>query len=167
MEARTRQVPAFATAALRITLAGRVSVRSVEGEIGEDRLAGRQGRLLFAYLVTRRGHPVPRDELADVLWADAPPATWEKALSVLVSKLRATLAGAGELTGARGSYRLDLPEATWVDLDAADGAAKDAATALVDGRLDDAIAAANEALEIARSPFLPGDASVWAEAKRR
>ena len=71
---------------------------------------------------------MPRDELADVLWGDAPPATWDKALSVLVSKLRALLAeigldGARALTAAYGCYRLQLPEGTWVDVLAAESAA--------------------------------------------
>jgi peptide/nickel transport system substrate-binding protein len=153
--------------AVRITLVGEVSVVAANHEIGEERLAGRQGRLLFAYLVTRRGHPVPREDLADVLWSDSPPATWDKALSVLVSKLRAALAGTAEVTGARGYYRLDLPGDTWVDADAAEDAARGAAAALVDGRPDDAITCADAALAIVRKPFLPGDESTWAEAKRR
>lgn len=172
MEARTRQVPAPGTATLRITLAGHVAAHADGGEIGEERLAGRQGRLLFAYLVTTRGQPVTRDDLAELLWGDSPPATWEKALSVLVSKLRAALAECGldaahALTGARGYYRLDLPDETWVDLEAAGSDARDAAIALVDERLDDAIRSASAALETLRRPLLAGDDSLWAEAKRR
>jgi len=34
---------------------------------------------------------VPRDELADALWGEDPPATWDKALTVVVSKLRGLL----------------------------------------------------------------------------
>ena len=56
--------------------------------VGEERFPGRQGRLPFACLVAEQGRPVPRDELAEALWGEAPPATWEKALTVLVSKLR-------------------------------------------------------------------------------
>src|SRR3954454_14447644 len=118
MAANTRQIPAPDATALRITLVGRVSIRAVQQEIGEDRLAGRQGRLLFAYLVIERGRPVPRDELADVLWGTSPPVTWEKGLTVLVSRLRAALAdsavgGAAVLSNALGCYRLDLPDETW------------------------------------------------------
>src|SRR3954468_6387154 len=114
MAANTRQISVPDTTALRITLAGRVSVRAGEKEIREERLAGRQGRLLFAYLVIERGRPVPRDELADVLWGTSPPVTWEKGLTVLVSRLRAALAdsavgGAAVLSNALGCYRLDLP----------------------------------------------------------
>ena len=38
--------------------------------IDEGRFPGRQGRLLFAYLVAEQGRPVPRDELAEALWGD-------------------------------------------------------------------------------------------------
>ena len=66
---------------------------------------------------------MPRDELAEVLWGDALPATWEKALRVLMTKLRAVLEecgidGSSALTSAFGCYRLSLPDA-WIDVDAA------------------------------------------------
>ena len=73
---------------LKVFLAGRVAVESDGVSIDEARFPGRQGRLLFAYLVAEQGRPVPRDELAEALWGDRPPATWDKALTVIVSKLR-------------------------------------------------------------------------------
>src|SRR5438128_12692495 len=113
---------------LKVFIAGRVAVETNGVVIDERRFPGRQARLLFAYLVAERGRPVPRDELAEALWGEAPPATWEKALSVIVSKLRGLLAERGmdstnALTGAFGCYRLDLPQGSWVDvLEAADAA---------------------------------------------
>ena len=106
--------------------------------IDEGRFPGRQGRLLFAYLVAEQGRAVPRDELAEALWGDAPPATWDKALTVLVSKLRAVLSdggidGTGALTGAFGCYRLELPAGSWVDIVEAARAADEAETALSAG----------------------------------
>jgi len=140
--------------------------------IDERHFPGRQGRLLFAYLVAEHGRPVPRDELADVLWGDAPPATWDKALSVLVSKLRGVLAesgvdGASALTAAFGCYQLDLPEGTWVDVLAAENAAKEAEGFLEVGEAESATAAAGLAESVTRSPFLPGDDGPWVEEKRR
>ena len=84
--------------------------------IDEQRFPGRQGRLLFAYLVAEQGRAVPRDELAEALWT-TPPATWDKVLTVTVSKLRSLLSehgldGASALTGAFGCYRLVLPDET-------------------------------------------------------
>ncbi len=97
--------------------------------LDERQLPGPQGRLLFAYLVTKHGTPVPRDELVEVLWEGVPPASWDKALRVLVSKLRKVVAeNAGEatadLTASFGCYRLDLPAETWVDVLAAESAAQ-------------------------------------------
>jgi DNA-binding SARP family transcriptional activator len=159
-------------AALKVFLAGRIAVEAEGVVIDERHLPGRQGRLLFAYLVAANGRPVPRNELADALWGDAPPATWEKALSVLVSKLRGLLAESGvdrasALTASFGCYQLDLPEGTWVDVLAAESAAEDAEGFLDRDELESATAAAALAESVTRRPFLPGDDEPWVEEKRR
>jgi YVTN family beta-propeller protein len=133
---------------------------------------GRQGRLLFACLVVEQGRPVPRDELAEALWGDAPPATWDKALRVLVSKLRELLRrlgvdGASALTGAFGCYRLELPDGTWVDVIAAANAVRDAKEALEADEPEQAKAAAGLAASLLRQEFLPGEDGAWVAAKRR
>ena len=132
---------------LKVFLAGRVALEVDGSVIDEARFPGRQGRLLFAYLVAEQGRPVPRDELAEALWGEAPPATWDKALTVLVSKLRGLLAsqgidGANVLTSAFGCYRLDLPEGSWVDVIVAANAAQEAEDALAAGDLEQAKTAA-------------------------
>src|SRR5207342_2053998 len=100
-------------------------------------------------------------------WGESPPATWEKALTVIASKLRGLVAEYGiTLTAAFGCYRLDLPEGTWVDLFAAASGAQDAEDALAAGELDQARAAAEPAESLARRPFLPGEDGVWVEQKR-
>src|SRR5215831_17839077 len=119
----------------RVSLLGRVSLETDGGVVDEARFPGRQGRLLFAYLVAEQGRAVPRDELAEALWGETPPSTWDKALTGIVSKLRSLLAeqgidGANALTGAFGCYRLELPRGTWVDLRAATTAVDDAEAAL-------------------------------------
>jgi len=65
----------------KVFLAGRVAVETDGVVVDEGRLPGRQGRLLFAYLVAEQGRPVPRDELAEALWGETPPASWDKALT--------------------------------------------------------------------------------------
>ena len=80
---------------LKVFLLGRVAVETDGLVIDEARFPGRQGRLLFAYLVAEHGRPVPRDELAEALWGEAPPLTREKALTVIVSKVRGLLADNG------------------------------------------------------------------------
>jgi hypothetical protein len=57
-----RVAPNLADEPVRITCTG----QSDEVVIDEARFPGRQGRLLFAYLVAEEGRPVPRDELAEV-----------------------------------------------------------------------------------------------------
>jgi YVTN family beta-propeller protein len=157
---------------LKVFLAGRVAVEADGALIPEQRFPGRQGRLLFAYLVAEQGGPVPREELAEALWGEAPPATWDTALSVLVSKLRGLLGecgidGASALSGAFGCYRLDLPPGSWVDVAAAANAAGDAEAALAVEDLAQARTLATWAASLAKAPFLPGEEGAWVEGKRR
>src|SRR5215471_4292109 len=157
---------------VKVFLVGRVALEADGLAVQDARLPGRQGRLLFAYLAVQRGRPVPRDELAAALWGEAPPATWDKALTVLVSKLRlvlteAGLDGAHALTAAFGCYRLELPEGTWIDAVAADDAAGEAERALAAGDPAAAKTAGLLAESLTRRAFLPGDNGAWVEDKRR
>ena len=157
---------------VKVFLAGRVAVETDGVVIDDGNFPGRQGRLLFAYLVTEQGRPVPRDELAEALWGESLPATWEKALTVAASKLRGLLTSAGldgatALTGAFGCYRLELPAGSWVDVLAAADGAREAEEALLDGRLEEARAAAERAASLVRQPFLPGEEGAWVDGMRR
>jgi basic membrane lipoprotein Med (substrate-binding protein (PBP1-ABC) superfamily)/DNA-binding SARP family transcriptional activator len=148
-----------------------VAVETAGVVLDERRLPGRQGRLLFAYLATA-GRPVPREQLADVLWGDALPTTWDKALSVLVSKLRGVLTeggldGGSALTAAFGCYQLDLPDGTWVDVLQAESSVREAESLLAANDLVKARDAAGFAESIVSLPFLSGDEGPWVEAKRR
>lgn len=157
---------------VRISLIGRVTIELGESVIDESQLVGRQGRLLFVYLVAEHARAVPRDELAEALWGETPPATWEKALTVLASKLRRLLAQHGVadpsiLTAAFGCYRLELPEGAWVDVLEAARATDDSEEALAEGDLDRARERASVATSLLQKPFLPGEGSDWVEEKRR
>jgi YVTN family beta-propeller protein len=157
---------------MRVFLAGRVAIEAGEVRIDEARFPGRQGRLVFAYLVLEQGRPVPHEELAEALWGEALPAAWKKALTVLVSKIRGLLAECGmddekALTSAFGCYRLDLPDDAWVDVIAAGKTVQEAEDALASGELERAKTAVIRAESLARPSFLPGDDGVWVDAKRR
>ncbi|MFL5954510.1 MAG: ABC transporter substrate-binding protein [Gaiellaceae bacterium] len=153
---------------LKVFLTGRVAAEANGHVLSEERFPGRQGRLLFVYLVAAASRPVPTDELADAIWGESPPASWEKALTVIASKLRGLVAEDGiTLTNAFGCYRLDLPEGTWVDVFAAASGARDAEEALAAGKLDEARAAAESAESLARRSFLPGEDGTWVEQMRR
>ena len=151
---------------------GRIAVETNGVVIDETRFPGRQGRLLFAYLVSEIGRPVPREELAEVLWGESRPVTWEKAVAVLVSKLRGLLEecgidGSNALTSAFGCYTLTLPLDAWIDVDAAASAVERAEAALAAGDFGEACADASSAAELARRIFLPGEDGRWVEERRR
>src|SRR5215208_3547976 len=127
----------------------RLAVEANGASLSEQRFPGRQGRILFAYLAAHQGRAVPRDELAEVLWADELPATWEKAIRVLMTKLRALLEecgidGSTALTSAFGCYKLTLPAGAWIDVDAA-----------------------LEAVERAQLALAAGEDGAWVEQRRR
>jgi SARP family transcriptional regulator, regulator of embCAB operon len=155
---------------LRIYLTGPLCLASGPLLIREERLPGRQGRLAFAYLVSERGRPVSRDELAEVLWPGSQPMAWEVALSALVSKLRALLAEAGlgreVIARPSGCYHLELPAGSWVDTEAALLSVHEAEGALRSGQPQRAHGAAAVAAAIVRRPFLPGLDGAWIDARR-
>ncbi len=92
----------------RIHLCGRLVVEW-DGERLERDLPGRQGRLLFAYLVLNRDRPVRRDELIEALWSEeGPPPTGDSLLAPPLSRLRKAI-GASRLEG-RGELSLALPD---------------------------------------------------------
>src|SRR5689334_6277407 len=157
---------------LRIWLGGRLAVEVDGAPIDEERFQGRQGRVVFAYLVAEQGRAVPREQLAEAVWGETPPVTWEKGLTVIVSKLRGLLAECGldasrQLTSAYGCYRLELPADSWVDVQAAARAAGEARRALERGNLARAESEAGEAAAVARRRFLPGEEGAWVDGRRR
>jgi branched-chain amino acid transport system substrate-binding protein len=160
------------SARVRVSLAGRMLIGSGDLVLDERRFPGRQARLVFAYLVAERARPVLRDDLAEAIWGETPPPTWEKALIGIVSKLRSLLAECGleedaAITSAFGCYQLQLPAGSWIDLEAAREAIDASDEAFEAGRFADARAQADEVATIARRPFLAGEEGAWVEAKRR
>ena len=79
---------------LRVYLTGRMALETQDGIVDETAFPGRQGRIAFAYLALSAQRPVARDVLADALWPDTLPSSWDTALKSVVSKLRAVLVDA-------------------------------------------------------------------------
>jgi YVTN family beta-propeller protein len=157
---------------VRISLTEQLALEANGSTLGEQRFPGRQGRIVFAYLAAQQGRAVPRDELAEVLWGNELPATWEKALRVLMTKLRALLEecgidGSTALTSAFGCYKLTLPAGAWIDVDAAVEAVERAEAELAAGDLNEARSQATAAAALARRSFLPGEEGSWVEDRRR
>jgi SARP family transcriptional regulator, regulator of embCAB operon len=137
----------------RIQLCGRFAV-DLDGSRIENTLPGRRGRVLFAYLVLNRGQALPRVELLMAGWGEDAPAEASNALSVLLSKLRHRL-GAGHLRG-RTAIELLLPQATFIDVEAALEGAHRAESAIAEGRWAQAWGPAGIAYHVATRPFLSG-----------
>ena len=74
----------------RIELCGHLRVE-IEGRALQELLPGRQGRLLFAYLVLNRDRPVRRDELVDALWSENSHPESAEALQMPVATVRREL----------------------------------------------------------------------------
>jgi DNA-binding SARP family transcriptional activator len=144
----------------RIHLCGRLVAR-IDGGRVEGALPGRQGRLLFAYLVLTRARPATRDELTEALWPDEQPAATDSALSALLSKLRRAVPLAG------GELRLALPEGSWVDVEAAREALHRAQAAISREDWPAAWSAGRVTQHVTARELLPGESAPWLDEHRR
>jgi DNA-binding SARP family transcriptional activator len=155
---------------LRIYLVGPVCVETPTKRLDPRDLLGRQGRLVFALLAGEHRRAITRGELAEELWGEAVPPSWERALTAIVSKLRAALAGldaAGvRLDASFGCYQLHLPTDVWIDLEAAPEAIHRAEAALRAGDLSGAWGWAAVTYHIGGRPFLAGEEGPWATRTR-
>lgn len=148
---------------MRVHVCGRLRVE-VEGSPVEGAFGGRQGQLLFTYLVLNRFREVPRAEAAAAIWPSE-SGTGERALTTYLSRMRRALGGRIE---GRSEIRLALPADAWVDIEAADEALYRGDGALASGDWGRAYSAAHVALYIAERGFLAGCDLPWAvEARRR
>ena len=157
--------------ALRVFLTSPMSVESGDNVVDATRLGRPQVRLALAFLATQRHRAVSRHELADVLWAEVLPTTWEAALRGVVSKVRGVFTALdfpveSVIPGSFGFYQLHLPPDAVVDIDEASGQLAGAQAALQAGDGQRACAGAEAARTIAERPFLPGEEGEWVERAR-
>lgn len=137
----------------------------LEGHRVEERLPGRQGMLLFAFLVVRRDRASSRGELIEALWREgAQPSAPDSALSALLSKLRSAL-GQDRVVG-RTEVGLALPPDAFVDLEAANEAIHAAESAAAREDWTEAWAPSRIALHTANRGFLPGHDLAWVDEVR-
>lgn len=147
---------------MRIQICGAIAVEC-DGQRLETQLPGRQGRLLFTYLVVNRHRQVARDELAEALWREPDPSAVDTRLNPLLSKLRRVF-GTHSVDG-RSTLRLCLPDA-WVDLEAADAAIHRAESSVAQQDWGRAWGPALTALFVAERGFLPGEDAPWIDEIR-
>jgi DNA-binding SARP family transcriptional activator/tetratricopeptide (TPR) repeat protein len=147
---------------LSIRLCGRMTV-----DVGGRELAlrGRQARLIVAYLAWNRRRPVSRDELIELLWPDAAPASPDDVLTALLSKLRAAL-GPGRLEGRR-ELALALPAGAWIDVEAAHADLERAEAAYEASDWAETCRAGHDVLDVTAAPFLLAHDHPWVEQRRR
>jgi DNA-binding SARP family transcriptional activator len=148
---------------LRIQICGTLAVER-DGQRLEGRLPGRQGRLVFTYLVVNRHRQVPRDELAEALWREPDPAAVDARLNPLLSKLRRAFGA--ETVDGRSMLRLCLPGA-WVDLEAAAEAIHRAESSIAQQDWARAWGPALTAMLVAERGFVPGEDAPWIDEIRR
>jgi DNA-binding SARP family transcriptional activator len=133
-----------------------------------------QARLLLAFLVAERHRPVPREQVAHVLWEGNPPPNWEAALRVLVGHTRKFLASSGleidALTTAGRCHRLRLPDSSIVDVEHADEGLRQAQAALTADNSAAgsrcALRSAAQARTVFELPWLPGLSGRWWQDRR-
>jgi len=145
-----------------------MQVETPKGLLRSTDFPGRQGRLVFARLACSV-HPVPRDELAEIVWPDRLPRSWERDLSAVVSKVRALLVSVGfedPIVAALGCYQLRLGPDAHVDLNDAKCYVEDAEAQLRSSELLAAHAAADVAANHCLRPFLPGEDGDWIAGRR-
>jgi DNA-binding SARP family transcriptional activator len=154
----------------RVYLCGRVTVEHRERVITDSALAGPQGRLLFAFLGTRRNHPVSKTEAIEAVWGSRTPPSADTAINALISKLRAAIRTVGVpsphgVATDVGTYQFVVPSA-WIDIEHARTAIDRAEGALRRNSLREAWADANVAATIARQSFLPDEQHAWVVHQR-
>ena len=138
----------------RISLLGPVELR---GTAGTRPVTAALERAVLASLALQLGHAVPLDALIDGLWEEADqPASAEKTVQVLISRLRGAFGGGlrdSPIRTVAGGYRLDSGS---VDIDAVAFEAGVAAARrmIAENRLEDGSAALIEALAWWRGPAL-------------
>jgi DNA-binding SARP family transcriptional activator len=113
--------------------------------------------------------PLERDLLADIVWDGTPPTSWPSSLRNTLSRLRRFLDRAApgtELCSVGGSWQLQLPPGSSVDVVEAHRHLIEAESLIASGRALDAIEAASAAVPIMRGLFLPGWVTEWTERWR-
>ncbi|MBI4498260.1 MAG: PAS domain-containing protein [Chloroflexi bacterium] len=133
-----------------------------------------KARLLLAYLLTFRPHPVAREVVAEALWPEAAPLAARQNLRVLVHGLRQALScvTAGQesshfLISDQASLRLNPAAPVWTDVDEFRSLLREARVLEAQGRAPAALERYQRALALYQGDYLAseGDAD-WCLEQR-
>jgi DNA-binding SARP family transcriptional activator len=154
----------------RVYLCGRVTIERRGRILADSALAGPQGRLLFAFLGTRRHQPISKAEVIEAVWGTRTPPSADTAINALISKVRASLRKIGVpsphgIATDAGTYQFAIPEA-WIDFEHARTAIDRAEGALRRNVPREAWSDANVAAAIARRSFLRDEGHPWVHQQR-
>jgi DNA-binding SARP family transcriptional activator len=116
----------------RFNLIGRFAVQERGQQLPDAAIGSRKGRTLLKLLLVNRGHMVPADLIAEVLWGDRPPPKAEENLASLVSRLRGRF-GPRIIQGGRRGYAFAVGPWAQTDLDEAERLAAEAEARLSAG----------------------------------
>ena len=158
---------ATAIAVVRIRLLGRFTVLRDSAEIPLRAFGGRLPQQLLRLLALRRGTLIPKDVIAEALWARRPPADARGNIEVLVSRIRRALGDPALIRTGSGGYSLTGGRECWVDAEAFLTAARDGRTRLADYPAEALVSFCN-ALEMWHGEPLAEDTYAdWAQEDRR
>ena len=135
----------------------------VSGQRIEEQLPGRQGRLLFGYLVAERTKPADRRTLMELLWPDRDRESADASLRPLISRLRHLL---GDGLAGRSELRLILSPDARIDVELAGRHLHDAEAAVSLGRWKEAWMPAQIGWSITSREFLVGFDNDWVQERR-
>lgn len=142
-----------------VQLCGSLAVER-DGARVEQRLPGRQGRLMLAYLAVHEERWITRDELVFAVWGELEPPEVDAALASLLSKVRRVVGP--ELIAGRSSLRFVRDQATTlVDLHFAKDALHRAQVHMASGEPRLAWQPAHTAYAISDRLFLAGFEAPW------
>ena len=147
-----------------VQLCGRYIVE-LAGERVEGRLPGRQGRLLFAYLVLNRDRPVGRSELVEAVWPGDLPHDPADALAAVLSKVRACLTR--DCIDGRSELQLQLPAGTRIDVEQALTSVHEAESARALADWPRAWSSSLAAIAVSRRTLLGAYEAPWIDDWRR
>jgi SARP family transcriptional regulator, regulator of embCAB operon len=160
---------------ISVRLTGGLVIRRGHTVLGARSLGGPKPRQVLEILLLRRGIPVSKDQLIELLWGGHPPAeplpTLESHVSVLRRNLQPGHTKTGPLRTATGGYVMDRTLVT-TDLDRFEALARAAEQAAADpaagsSGAEEAYRLLTEALALTGEPLLGDELTCeWAETER-